>query len=245
MPFMTRERYLELDIIRGFAISIMIFFHLIWDLDYYGLSQVDKEMYSFGAYFPTIFFILVGICLVISSQHRTTGQLLFRGTWIFAIGLVITAITTVMIPEKPVTFGVLHCIGISIILSTLLIRFKAYNLIIAPIFIIGGLIISNYHVQDPSLFHLAIGLHQKNIWSSTVDYFPLLPWFGVILLGLGIGNILYKNGKRQFTFPDISHILPVKAVSWLGKNSLVIYLLHQPVIAGTILYVFPIFAPYF
>ena len=34
---------------------------MLWDLDYYGLSQVDKEMYSFGAYFPTIFFILVGI----------------------------------------------------------------------------------------------------------------------------------------------------------------------------------------
>ncbi len=242
---MRHERFVELDILRGFVISIMIFFHLLWDLDYYGLSQIDKEMYSYGAYFPTIFFILVGICLVISSQHRTTRHLLFRGTWIFAIGLLITGVTTIMIPEKPVTFGVLHCIGISIILSTFLIRFKAYNLIIAPIFIVGGLLINSYHVQNPSILHLAIGLHQKNLWSSTVDYFPLLPWFGVILLGLGVGNILYKNGKRQFTFPDISHLIPVKAVSWLGKNSLVIYLAHQPVIAGTIIYVFPIFALYF
>lgn len=242
---MGHERFIELDLIRGFAISVMIFFHLIWDLDYYGLSQVNKEMYSYGGYFPTIFFILVGICLVISSQHKTTYQLLFKGLWIFMIGLIITAITIIIIPDKPVTFGVLHCIGISIILSTIFIRFKVYNLIIAPLFIIGGLIISNLHIKDPSLLHLAFGLHQKNIWITTVDYFPLLPWFGVILLGLGIGNILYKNGKRQFIFPDISYIIPVKAISWLGKNSLIIYLVHQPVIAGTIIYVIPIFNPYF
>jgi len=241
---MGRERFIELDIIRGFAISVMIFFHLLWDLDYYGLFLFDKEMYSYGAYFPTIFFVLVGVCFVISSQHRTTGQLLFRGTWVFGIGIIITAVTIVMIPDKPVTFGVLHCIGLSIILSTFFIRFKAYNLFIAPFFIVGGFLIGNFHVQNPSFLHLARGLHQKNLWSYTVDYFPLLPWFGVTLLGLGVGNILYKDGKRQFTFPDIHHLIPVKAVSWLGKNSLIIYLLHQPVIAGTIIYVLPIVNPY-
>jgi uncharacterized membrane protein len=242
---MGKERFIELDIIRGFAISVMIFFHLVWDLEYFGLSQFDKEMYSYSAYFPTIFFVLVGICLVISSQHRTTGQLLFRGAWVFGIGLIITAVTTVIIPDKPVTFGVLHCIGCSIILSTFFIRFKAYNLVIAPFLILGGLSIGNFYVHDPSFFHLAIGLHQENLWTYTVDYFPLLPWFGVTLLGLGAGNILYKDGKRQFVFPDISHLIPVKAMSFLGKNSLIIYLLHQPVIAGTIIYVVPIISPYF
>ncbi len=242
---MEKERFIELDILRGVAISVTIFFHLLWDLDYYGLSQFDKEMYSYGAYFPTIFFVLVGVCLVISSQHRTTGQLLFRGAWIFGIGLIITAVTTVIIPDKPVTFGVLHCIGISIILSTFFIKFKAYNLVIAPFLILGGILIGNFYIQDPSFLHLAIGLHQENLWAYTVDYFPLLPWFGVTLLGLGAGNILYKDGKRQFTFPDISHLKPVKAMSLLGKNSLIIYLLHQPVIAGTIIYVVPIISPYF
>jgi uncharacterized membrane protein len=242
---MEKERFIELDIIRGVAISVTIFFHLLWDLDYYGLSQVNKEMYSYGAYFPTIFFGLVGVCLVISSQHRTTGQLLIRGAWIFGIGLIITAITTIIIPDKPVTFGVLHCIGSSIILSTFFIKFKVYNLVIAPFIILGGVLIGNFYIQDPSFLHLAIGLHQKNLYAYTVDYFPLLPWFGVTLLGLGVGSILYKDGKRQFRFPDISHLKPVKALSLLGKNSLIIYLLHQPVIAGSIIYVVPIMSPYF
>lgn len=241
---MEKERFIELDILRGFAISVMIFFHLLWDLDYYGLSQIDKEIYNYSAYFPTIFFILVGICLVISSKYKTTGQLIFRGMWVFGIGLIITAVTTVIIPDKPITFGVLHCIGCSIILGTFFTRFKAYNLIIAPFFILTGIFIGNFHVQDPSFFQLAIGQHQENLWAYTVDYFPILPWFGVTLFGLGTGNILYKNGKRQFPFPDISHLIPVKMISYLGKNSLAIYLLHQPMIAGTILYIIPIINPY-
>ena len=78
---------------------------------------------------------------------------------------------------------------------------------------------------------------------SSFIYFPILPWFGVTLLGVGAGNILYKNGIRQFKFPDISHLLPVKVVSLLGKNSLIIYLLHQPILAGMIIYVVPVISP--
>jgi uncharacterized membrane protein len=241
---MAKERFIELDIIRGFAISIMIFFHLLWDLDYFGLFNFDRGLYSYSAYFPTIFFVLVGICLVISSQNKTQNQLIFRGVWIFGIGIIISVISTVIIPDKPITFGVLHCIGCSIILSTFFIRFKAYNLFFAPFLILAGIIIGNFYVENPTYLHLAVGLHQENLWAYTVDYFPLLPWFGVTLLGLGLGNILYKDGKRQFKFPDISHLIPVRLISLLGKNSLVIYLLHQPVIAGIIIFIVPILSSY-
>ena len=119
-----RERFIEIDFIRGFALSLMIAFHILWDLDYYGLSPLDQQIYGFGQYVPPVFFSLVGICLVISSQHRRPWELISRGILIFSAGMVITAVTMVVLPDKPVTFGVLHCIGISIILSTLFIRYS-------------------------------------------------------------------------------------------------------------------------
>lgn len=227
-------RFIELDMLRGFAISIMIFFHLLWDLDYYGIFKLDKEMYGYGSYFPPLFFILVGICLVISSQRKTTKQLLVRGFTVFLMGMIITGITTIFIPERPVTFGALHCIGLSIVFSTVFLRFKVWNILPSSAIMIGGMLIGKYNVQNPTFFHLAIGLHRADLWKTTIDYFPLLPWLGVTLFGVALGNVLYKNGKRQFHFPEISHYKPVKAVSWLGKHSLVIYLLHQPVIIGAI-----------
>jgi uncharacterized membrane protein len=98
-------------------------------------------------------------------------------------------------------------------------------------------------IQEPNVLLLTIGIHQPELWRYTVDYFPIFPWFGVVLFGMALGGILYKDGKRQFPFPDISKYVPVRIVSWFGKNSLTIYLAHQPIIAGTILYVYPYVLP--
>jgi uncharacterized membrane protein len=235
-----KERFIEIDFIRGFAITMMIVFHLFWDLDYYGLSPMDNQIYGYGQLFPPIFFSLVGICLVISSQHKTQKQLIIRGMWILAIGFIITILSRIIIPEKPVTFGVLHCIGLSIILSSFFVKKKTNVSYLSIILITLGILINNWHVQKPNIIQLAIGIHQADLWRYTVDYFPLLPWFGVMLFGVALGNILYKDGKRQFPFPDLSKYMPIRIISWFGKNSLPVYLLHQPLIAGTLLYIIPL-----
>jgi len=212
----------------------MIAFHILWDLDYYGLSPLDQQVYGFAQYVPMMFFSIVGICLVLSSQHKKPWQLITRGFLIFGAGMVITAVTMVFLPDKPVTFGVLHCIGVSIILSTIFIRFKAYNILIAPVFILIGIIINGHYVENPALWQLALGVHPQDLWRYTVDYFPVFPWFGVTLFGMGLGSILYKDGKRQFKFPDLTPYLPVRIMSALGKKSLLIYLVHQPLLIGMI-----------
>ena len=140
----------------------------------------------------------------------------------------------VFIPDRPIFFGVLHCIGLSIILSIPFLKFRCYNLIIANIIILAGLIIGQFSIENPTIIHIAIGLHQTNIYSHTVDYFPLLPWFGGCLFGIALGDFLYKGNRRKFNLPDISKYKPVTMFSWLGQHSLVIYLLHQPIIAGAL-----------
>jgi len=240
------HRFIELDLLRGFAISCMVFFHIIWDLDYFGILQLNKTMYNFNVFFQVLFLTLVGITLSIKNNRiqdrllKSYNNVIYHGLWIFSLGMIITTVTLLFMPDRPVIFGILHCIGLSIVLSTLFLRFKTYNLLFGFSIIFIGLIIGHYNLANPTFIHLMIGLHQTNVWKYTIDYFPLLPWFGVSLIGIGVGNILYRDNKRSFKIPNILHYRPVTLISWIGKHSLLIYLFHQPLIAG-VLFLFLLF----
>ena len=238
----SSDRFIELDILRGFAIGLMIFLHLLWDLDYFGIVPLNHQIYQFQEIVPITFFLLVGICLVVGKnknpnktpleQKNYNKHLIMRGIKIFGFGIAITIVTVIFMPDRPIIFGVLHFIGLSIILILPFLKLKYYNVPIAFLIIFVGILIGMYPIENPTVFHLVLGFHQANIWSYTIDYFPLIPWFGVILLGVVLGDILYKDNKRKFNLPDLSKYSSFKALSWIGKHSLVIYLLHQPVISG-------------
>ena len=240
----SNARFIELDLLRGLAIIAMVFLHLIWDLDYFGLVPLDTNIYQLQPVVPALFFLLVGMCLVVSKnkkRHQTLQEerkyhqhLALRGLKIFSLGMIITTISLLVMPGKPVVFGVLHCIGLSIVLSIPFLKFRSYNLLFATLMILAGFVIGSYPVESPTAIHLAVGLHQSNVWAYTVDYFPLLPWFGAALLGIALGDVLYKDNKRRFKMPDLSKYTPMRLFSWLGKHSLAIYLLHQPIIAGVL-----------
>jgi uncharacterized membrane protein len=66
----------------------------------------------------------------------------------------------------------------------------------------------------------------------TLDYFPLLPWFGVVLIGIFLGNNLYQNNTRSFRLKDHSQLIINRVLCFLGRHSLIIYLLHQLLIVG-------------
>lgn len=235
------SRFIELDILRGCAIIFMVILHLLWDLDYFGILPLNKNIYSFNFLVPLLFFLLVGICQAVNNQkYQDKPKTLYlrtiqRGLWILNLGMLFTLLTAVFLPDRPILFGVLHCIGCCVILSAPLIRLKTYNLLFGLLALSTGVIIgSSYTVQHPTILHLALGFHQPNIMQYTIDYFPILPWLGVCLLGIALGNILYKNNTRRYPLPDLSAYTPTRLFSWLGRHSLAIYLLHQPVIAGVL-----------
>ena len=237
------KRFIEIDILRGLALILMIFGHILWDLDYFGLTTMNNNIYSFlQQIVPPLFFLIVGISLIVSKkkiekitlkqEKKYYIHLLIRGFKILILGLILTIFSLIFIPSKPVFFGVLHCIGLTIILSIPFLKYRNYNLSFAIILLFIGSIINQNHVANPTIFQLILGFHQVDIWRYTVDYFPILPWFGVSLLGIVIGDWLYCGDKRKFKLPNIEKYRPIKVFQWAGQHSLLIYLIHQPLIAG-------------
>lgn len=226
------KRFWEIDALRGFAIIAMIFFHLVFDLQYFKIIIINIDSYFwiiFRVCVFSLFFLLVGISLTLSySKSQHFKKFLLRGLKIFSWGLIITLATFLFLKEGIIYFGVLHFIGISIILSYPFLKRKTLNLIFALPILITGIILAGYSFGFPWLLWLGLKPHQF----YTLDYFPLLPYFAVILTGIWLGATLYQNHKRQFALKDLSANKPSKILQFLGKNSFFIYLIHQPIIVG-------------
>ena len=235
------ERFWEIDLLRGIAILMMIAFHVLYDLDYFGAYRINVHA-GFWLYFgratASIFLLLVGISLTLSyaralktqsTEEKFYWKYLKRGLKIFLWGLVITVMTWVFVREGFVLCGILHLIGVSIILAYPLVKLKYGNLALGISFIALGLYLKQVSVEF--LWLLWLGLTPNSFY--TVDYFPLLPWFGVVLIGVFIGNSFYPNYRRIFELRDRSQYRIIQVLSLMGRHSLLIYLVHQPVlIAG-------------
>jgi uncharacterized membrane protein len=241
----SSERFWEIDTLRGIAILMMITYHFIFDLNYFRFTSTNLNSLPVLLFlYPvsTSFLLLVGISLTLSYsrvKHTLTKNQLKvkyfkRGSSIFGLGLLITLVTWVYPHNGFIIFGVLHCIGLSILLAYPFIRARLSALLIGLLCIgIGVVLRISVTVNFPWL--LWLGFVPTQFY--TLDYFPLLPWFGVVLIGIFLGNSLYQNNTRSFRLKNHSRFIIARLLCFLGRHSLIIYLLHQLIIVG-ILYLF-------
>ena len=226
---------------RGLAILMMVFFHLLYDLNYFSVYNFDINSSLFiyiGRSAAVLFIFLSGISLSLSYSRNLKIQnirqklylkYLKRGCRIFSWGMLITLITWLFLGEGVILFGILHFIGVSIILAYPFLRFRYINSLFAGVFIILiGLYLRNLTFGSPWMLWLGLKPHDF----YTLDYFPVFPWLGVNLIGVSTGNILYPSYTRKFNIQDVSSYLPVRLGCMLGKKSLFIYLTHQPILIG-------------
>ena len=235
-----RNRYPEIDLLRTIAILGMVVYHTAFDLAvFYGweIAVFVGGWKILARSTAILFLLLVGISFVISWGKNTVGQeyscptvffllwkkYLPRGLKIFAWGILISIVTFIINPDTYVRFGILHMIGLSTMLLPFLTPLHSGNFILGIMIIALGPVIGQLHADIP--FLLPLGISPR--FFSSVDYFPLVPWLGVILVGIGLGSVLYNRNVRwrpQFldTFPA--------PLTWPGQNALWIYLLHQPIL---------------
>lgn len=226
-----KKRFWEIDFLRGVAIILMITYHFFWDLNFFtdiDVSWGSQSWMIFRTLIASTFLFLVGISLYLSTYYsqRMFSKLLKRGAYIFSLGLVLTILTKILFPERYISFGILHLIGTSIVLSYIFLRFKFLNLLLGAMLIGGGFLLKGHTFDVSFLFFL--GFSPENYYA--LDYYPIIPWFGVVLWGIFTGKILYQGKARQFPWPCRGENFLTKKFSFLGRNSLFIYFIHQPIL---------------
>ncbi len=235
------QRFPELDFFRGIGIAMMVVFHFVFDLFYFGLSTVQPYegfWLIFQRTTATLLLLLVGISLSISyDRAQLNGEkslfLKFfkRSLFLGMIALAITLATWVYPGKGFILFGIIHLIALSIFLGYFFQRFKFFNLVLGLTLISAGLFLGFNHVTTEVPFLLWLGIPPANFF--TLDYFPLLPWFGIVLIGIFLGKQFYPKAQRPRSFTVPEH-RAFKVLSWAGKQSLWIYMIHQLFLVGII-----------
>lgn len=233
-------RYWEIDLFRGIAVVMMVLFHSLYAIDFFGIAPIPVHgvfWRLFAICTASTFVFLVGVSIAVRhgrhGDEEGYGSYLVRGARIFALGLLVTGVTLVLLPGRAIVFGILHLIGTSIALAPAFLRFRTFNLILGSFIFIVGLVLPAF---TGPIWMLPLGLHPANF--ASLDYEPLFPWFGLVLLGISTGLCLYPGGRRIYPFPergpDVAALLVL-----LGRNSLLVYLVHPMLIVLALYLVAP------
>lgn len=223
------KRIWELDAVRGICVLGMVIVHLIYDLGSLGFEAAPPLFQFVQHWGGTAFVLICGICVTLGKKH------IRRGLIVFGCGMLCTAVTAGMYrlglagKDIVIYFGVLHCLGVCMLFWSFLRRLSNWPLSVTGILLCAaGHFLERVTLVDfPWL--VPLGFQYPGFFTS--DYFPLLPNLGYFVFGILLGRTLYR--RRETLLPQInSHSLPVRFLCECGRRSLIIYLLHQPLITG-------------
>jgi uncharacterized membrane protein len=235
------KRFWEIDLARTVAVIIMIVFDVLYVLNYLDIQNTGVPGPYKGAWWwitevnVSVFTLLAGVSLTISySRGKKISSFMLRGLRIFGWGMVITLLTWLIAPDRYVRFGILHFFGIAFILAPFFTRFRFINLILGAALMAIGIYLFEQGIYVDSRWLLWL----MPYGFSTMDYWPLVPYFGLFLVGMFFGEILYPQGNRRFHIPEFSN--PVaSALTLPGRHSLVMYIAHWPILIGIMFALYP------
>ena len=241
------NRYNIIDELRGLAVVCMIVYHALFTLSQvFGMSFAASALDFFKPaepYFAGLFIFISGLCSRLSSDNTK------RGIKLVVIAVAISAVTIIVLPSfgmynYEIYFGILHLLALSILLFSATSKFLDKITPFLGLIIFLALFIFTYRVPQgyigidsfgreiPDVFYSVpflffLGFPSENFFSA--DYFPILPWSMLFIAGTFAG-VWASKGKLPSFFSK-SCIVPLQ---WFGKNALMIYILHQPVIYGAV-----------
>ena len=223
-----------IDCARGVALIGMAIYHLSWDLADFRLAPpmlpFTPQMRLLSHTVASAFLVLVGVSLALAHRKGLNVRAFWRRLAIVAgAAALVTAGSFAFAPSEPITFGILHCIAVASLLAGPFVTAPAW----ASVAIGLGAIAAPFLIRSP-LFDppwlLWIGLGET--LPNTLDWRPLLPWAGVVFLGLGLtrppGVMDWMKRPDRWR----ARSAPSRAICFAGRHSLPIYLVHQPILIG-------------
>ena len=222
----VQSRFISIDALRGFAIMLMMVYHVSFDLNYYGWLHQDFNHATFWlsarAFIVSLFLVLTGISLVLNAQRTGSISYWRRQAKLLAACIAVSLGSYLIFPQSFIFFGILHFILLASFLGRLCVRFYYANLLAALLCL--GISYSSPLFNAPLLQWLGFMTYKP----YTEDYVPLFPWFGVVLLGIFLGRLIIAHPGW------LSRDYKVQPLALAGRYSLAIYLLHQPVLLGVL-----------
>ena len=245
------SRNVFIDNLRGLNLISMILFHAIWDLVY--IFNVNIEWYSsqigdvWQICIACTFVILAGYCYTYSHNK------LKHGLKVFIAGGIISLFTYVFMPENMILFGVLTMLGSCMIIMIVFEKFLKNLNSMVGLFVSLCLFILTYNIRHgyvgigiiewfsipkilyKNLFTTYMGFPKEDFFST--DYFGIIPWIFLFVVGYFIKRLIdntefaksVRNNIKKIE--DIGlRIVGIGPINWIGRHSLLVYMLHQPLV---------------
>jgi uncharacterized membrane protein len=226
---MKVQRINGLDVFRGLAILCMILYHFTYDLNYFRIISVDMNHTSSFLIirYSIMSMFLVGVGISLALTHKTIIKWSSVRKRIFQLGfasLAVTVSTTMIFSNSWVYFGILHFVLLASLITLPFLKFPKVTLLLSILILLGS---------ASKLLHVH-GLYTflqtpLNLPPYSEDLVPLFPWLSVVLIGtLIVHSNLHQKIFRHKVFNSTSIIH--KILKKMGQHSLLIYLIHQPIL---------------
>ena len=230
---MPPTRIPAIDVARGIAMVAMMVFHLGWDLVFFGLPSVPSDSVLFWLVFPraivSTFLLIAGMSFILAHGTVWRGRLFWRRLGVLgaAAGL-ITTVTWFIYRDGLIFFGVLHAMAAFSVLAIALRHAPAPALLgLAGLVLLVGINVRAAAFQHPSLIWLGL----SPIPPASFDFVPPFPFLAPFLCGMAIGRLGLSGGWFTMAWSRWPAADPTsRLLRWVGRWSLPIYLLHQPIL---------------
>ncbi len=236
-----KNRINIIDEVRGVCIILVVVFHTFFSMTMvFGMTEfmdVFRIMMFWQPVLPAMFILLSGISFMLSRNN------IKRGIILLIISTAITIILLIFMPSMVIWFGILHFLAVVNIVFGLLKKYVdnipfvfgiitfavlfllTYNIHRGYIGIEGLISIKLPEVLYTSDLTAPLGFYSSSFRSA--DYCPLLPWTFMFLIGTLLGRYVDK-------IPEALKKLHIKPLAFIGRHTLIIYIIHQPIIVGAL-----------
>jgi len=252
---MTKNmRAFELDALRGLSIVMMLCHHFIFDvrylleIDMFAFQESDIFGYLAQPLFISVFLSVSGICCQFSKNNLKRAVRM--GIAALTLSVMMGVFSLVFDEGLFVFFNILHLLTVGTLIYWLIDKLESrkalkesmqpkdniiiqsrnnvYFLVAAMVFLLGIQVVPEISGNVSTYLFLPLGILPKN-YLPMGDYLPMIPWLGIFLIGIVIGRSAYRDKKSLFPGAPPMLLKLTKPFEWVGRNSLVVYLLHQPV----------------